>query len=116
MFWGCFTYNKKGPFYIWKAETAAQKKATEADLKAKNALIEESNKVEWELTTVIRRVNLNRSAGGKKPEWKHTKETGAIVRVKGKGGIDWYRYQQEILIPKLIPFAKECLPRIGLIL
>jgi hypothetical protein len=46
MFWGYFSYDKKGPFYIWKAETAVQKKAAEADLKAKNALIKESNKAE----------------------------------------------------------------------
>ena len=36
MFWGCFSYDKKGPFHIWKAETTAQKKAAEAELKAKN--------------------------------------------------------------------------------
>ena len=28
---------------------------------------------------------------------------------KGKGGIDWYRYQKVILLPKLLPFAKECM-------
>jgi hypothetical protein len=32
-----------------------------------------------------------------------------IVREKGKGGIDWWRYQQVILKPKLIPFALECI-------
>jgi hypothetical protein len=25
MFWGCFSYNKKGPFYIYKIETAKEK-------------------------------------------------------------------------------------------
>jgi transposase len=109
MFWGCFSYDKKGPFHIWKAETAAQKKAAEADLKARNALIEEKNKAEWELNTAMKRVNLSRKPGGRKPVWKHTKENGAIVRTKGKGGIDWYRYQKEVLIPKLIPFAEECM-------
>jgi transposase len=109
MFWGCFTYDKKGPFHIWRAETAAQKKAAEADLEARNALIEENNKAVWELATAMQRVNLNKRVGGRKPVWKHSKKNGAIVRAKGKGGIDWYRYQQEILIPKLIPFAKECL-------
>ena len=44
MFWGYFTYNKKGPFYIWKAEIATQKKAAKADLKAQNTLIKEENK------------------------------------------------------------------------
>ena len=108
MFWGCFSYDKKGPCHIWKAETATQKKASEADLKAQNALIEEENKMAWELETGMRRVNLTRNRPGKKPVWKHTKATGAIVREKGKGGIDWYRYQKEILTPKLIPFAQEC--------
>ena len=51
MFWGCFSYNKKGPFYIWKAETAVQKKAADTDLKAQNALIEEENKTTQELET-----------------------------------------------------------------
>jgi hypothetical protein len=27
MFWGCFSYNKKGPCHIWQEETAAEKKA-----------------------------------------------------------------------------------------
>jgi transposase len=26
----------------------------------------------------------------------------------GRGGINWYRYQKTILIPKLLPFAREC--------
>lgn len=108
MFWGCFSYDKKGPFHIWKAETTSQKKAAEADLKAQNMLIEEKNKAAWELETGMRRINLTRNLAGKKPVWKHTKANGAIIRDKGKGGIDWYRYQKEILIPKLIPFAKEC--------
>jgi hypothetical protein len=92
MFWGCFLYDKKGLFHIWKAETAAQKKASEVDLQAQNALIEAENKANWELETAMRRVNLTRRPGGKQPVWKYTKATGAITRGKGKGGIDWYRY------------------------
>ena len=26
----------------------------------------------------------------------------------GKGGIDWWRYQQKIVLPKLLPFAQAC--------
>ena len=33
---------------------------------------------------------------------------GAFVVKNRRGGINWYRYQKEILIPKLLPFAKEC--------
>ena len=29
MFWGCFSYDQKGPFHYWALETAAEKKAVE---------------------------------------------------------------------------------------
>ena len=32
MFWGCFSYNKKGPFHIWRNETAKEKKECVEDL------------------------------------------------------------------------------------
>lgn len=28
---------------------------------------------------------------------------------EGKGGINWYRYQEKVVKPLLIPFAKECI-------
>ncbi|KAF7565430.1 hypothetical protein PtrM4_002320 [Pyrenophora tritici-repentis] len=34
---------------------------------------------------------------------------GKLTRGNDKGGIDWWRYQTEVLLPKLIPFAKECM-------
>ncbi len=55
----------------------------------------------------MRHMNIRRNTPGKKPEWKFTKKTGKLVR-DGQGGVDWYRYQQEVLIPKHIPFALEC--------
>ena len=48
-----------------------------------------------------------RNKSGQKPTWKFTAKTGKLSRGKG-GGIDWWRYQKEILIPKLLPFAKRC--------
>src|SRR5450432_4031284 len=56
----------------------------------------------------MRRLAL-RGIGGPKPTFKMNKANGAMVREKGKGGIDWWRYQQVILKPKLIPFALECM-------
>ena len=93
MFWGCFSYDKKGPCHIWKAETAAQKKAAQKELDKINNEKEAEHKAEWEITTGMRRHNLRRIPGGKKPQWKYTKQTGKLVR-DGKGGIDWYRYQK----------------------
>ena len=37
MFWGSFTYDKKGPCYIWEEETKAEKAASKKDLDARNA-------------------------------------------------------------------------------
>jgi hypothetical protein len=31
-----------------------------------------------------------------------------MIRKEGKGGIDWWRYQNVILLPKLISFAEQC--------
>ena len=58
----------------------------------------------------MRRMNLTcpEKSPGQSPTWKFTEENGAVVRKKGKRGIDWWRYQQVILKPKLIPFAQEC--------
>src|SRR6266498_1288675 len=32
MFWGCFSYYRKGPCHIWKPETEAQKKAAQEEI------------------------------------------------------------------------------------
>jgi hypothetical protein len=46
---------------------------------------------------------------GCKPVFKHDENTGAYILKEGKGGINWYRYQEVILKLLLLPFAKECL-------
>ena len=45
---------------------------------------------------------------GKALQWQFNAKTGAVTQKSGKGGIDWWRYQREILLKKLIPFALEC--------
>jgi len=52
-----------------------------------------------------------RNIRGVKPTWKFDKAHGAITREKGHGGVDWYRYQKFVLVPKMIPFAQECTAR-----
>ena len=108
MFWACFSYDKKGPCHCWKVETAAERKAAQAELAAISKAKEAEDRLVWESSTGIRRINLDRNPGGKKPVWRHAKENGAVTRGKGNG-IDWWRYQKTILIPKLIPFAKKCM-------
>ncbi|KAM5345573.1 hypothetical protein ACJ41O_005222 [Fusarium nematophilum] len=107
MFWGCFSYDKKGPCYCWGPETAHEKKEAKEKIDALNEELEPLCRQEWELNTGIRRLNL-RQLPGKKPTWKWKRETGKLTRGSGKG-IDWWRYQNKILIPLMIPFAKECM-------
>jgi hypothetical protein len=113
MFWGAFSYDKKGPCWIWEDETAAEKKFAIAELKRMNALREDDDRAAWELAQQLKRDAYFGRTGKRFPglpaKWKHIAKHGAYVREKGKGGIDWWRYQQVILIPLLLPFAKECL-------
>jgi hypothetical protein len=108
IFWSCFTYDKKGPYHIWKKEMTQEKKQAQKELDRINAELEPQLKSIWELQTGMRWLQL-RGVGGPKPSFKINKANGAVVRDKGKGGIDWYRYQTVILKPKLIPFALECM-------
>ena len=62
---------------------------------------------QWELNTQMGRLGL-RNRPGRKPIWKQNAENGKLTRGKGKG-IDWYCYQLNILEPKFLPFAKECM-------
>jgi len=107
MWWSCFTWDHKGPYHIWTPETAAEKASADAILAEYNKAIEPRKKALWELTTQMKRVNLDRNQGGRKPRWIWSKKTGKLIREAKKGGIDWWRYRNHVLIPKLIPFAQE---------
>jgi len=91
MFWGCFSYDSKGPCHIWKRETAQERKAADDELKELNRDLEGVMKEEWELSTAMRRANL-RNLRGRKPVWKWNAKNGKLVRTAKAGGIDWYRY------------------------
>jgi hypothetical protein len=106
MFWGSFSYHRKGPCHIWTPETIQQRATATADLTRINAELEPIARAEWELTTAIRRTGI-RNLTGKKPTWKWDKRHGKLTRGDGKG-VDWYRYATFILTPKLIPFAQAC--------
>jgi transposase len=106
MFWGCFTWDSKGPCHIWTKETKAEKDASILELAELNKALEPDAKRQWELNSGFQRLGL-RNKRGRKPVWRFTKKTGKLER-DSKGGIDWYRYWKCILLPKLIPFALQC--------
>ena len=107
MFWGCFSYDHKGPYHIWRPETKQERKLADADLKKMNEELEPLCQAEWEITNPMSRLRLDRRNPGRIPKWKWTKANGKLTRGNGKG-IDWYRYQKQVLFPKLIPFARRC--------
>lgn len=106
MFWGCFSYDLKGPCHIWKAETKCERKIADQELEAVNRELEPILKAEWELNTPFSRLGL-RNQPGRKPQWKWDKKHGKLERGSGTG-IDWWRYCRQVVIPKLIPFVREC--------
>jgi hypothetical protein len=53
MFWGCFSYDKKGPMHIWTPETAQEKSAAAKELEIINAIREPTLKAEWEIRTGV---------------------------------------------------------------
>ena len=103
MWWSCFSYDKKGLFWIWQKETKEEKAACKADLEARNAARYEEDKAQQEAEQAEKR-----RTRGRKPEFHYTEETSAYVLKKGRGGINWYRYQKVILEPLLLPFAQKC--------
>jgi transposase len=107
MWWSCFSYDFKGPYHIWRTQTVAERKRDDIKLAELNETLEAAARAEWELSTGLRRINLRRNPGGKKPQWRWNRSTGKLVR-KSQGGIDFWRYYKEIMLAKLIPFAQKC--------
>lgn len=109
MFWGCFSYDKKGPCHCWTPETKQEKEEAVRVLERMNQELEPMMKEKWELERGMERLGLHNKPG-RKPVWKWNTKNGKLTRGKGSG-IDWYRYQTIITRPRLIPFAKECIKR-----
>jgi hypothetical protein len=87
MFWGSFSYNRKGPCYCWRPETAQEKREADIKIARLNKELEPVMKQQWELENGIRRLNL-RQLPGPKPTWRWHQQTGKLSRSKSKGGID----------------------------
>jgi hypothetical protein len=107
MFWGAFTWDKKGPCHIWQKETAAEKSAAKDWIDEENERLEPILRAEWGSVNPMRRLRVDKRNSGKKPQWKWNADHGKLGR--NSVGIDWYRYRTVILEKKLIPFYKDCL-------
>ncbi|KAF7575754.1 hypothetical protein PtrM4_010940 [Pyrenophora tritici-repentis] len=83
MFWGCFTYNYKGPFHVWRPETAQEKREAALKIEEMNKILEPIMREEWELTIGMKRIGL-RNKPGRAPQWRWTKENGRDVNKQVK--------------------------------
>ena len=111
MFWACFTWLEISPCYCWPKEIAKMAARYQELMDNYNKAHEEEDREAWELETRLKRLSLA-GKGGRKPTWKYTAKTGKQVR-QGKGGIDWIRYQQEVLLPLFLPFIERLQEKYG---
>ena len=101
-FWGCYTAEMVGPCYMFGKETAPEMHAAQDDLNHRNSeyLVQQQ---------LIKEQFLSEQA--KKPKSRRLKRVpkpnGVLLeRNKNtKGGVDWYRYQIYLLLPRSIPFC-----------
>jgi hypothetical protein len=93
MWWSAFSYDKKGPYYIWPKETDADRKARETQqtiiLTYWNNACYAEDKASWELTKPMSRLWVKANVPGRKPVFWY-EENGAYVLKDGKGGINWF--------------------------
>ncbi len=85
MFWGCFTYDKKGPCHCWLPETKKEKEDAEKEIEKLNADLEPIMRENWELETSMGRLGLV-TKRGRKPQWRWNRKNGKLGR-GSKGGI-----------------------------
>ena len=92
MWWSAFSYNKKGPYYIWPTDTDAQKRDREVEARKgiaeRNAARYKSDKAIWEAATPISRLRIGANYPGRKPVFRHNDNNGAYVLKDRKGGIN----------------------------
>jgi hypothetical protein len=113
MFWACFSYDQKGPCHVWRAETPSERRQAEAELEALNAQNEPLIRAKWEADEAVRYAAAceKNSRTARRRKWIWCEKRGKLVRKAGHGGVDWYRYQKQILLDKLLPFAKQVGPQ-----
>ena len=111
MFWGCFTYDHKGPCHIYYPKTTEQKAANEARM-------DELNKEEIEEEC---RELFKEQEKAKEDEWDRKGKKYLVIRalwevfwknnkfkkIAARGGVDNLRYTYEVLEPHLIPYYNE---------
>ncbi len=110
MFWGCYTSELRGLSFMFSKETAPERHEAQEDLNDRNAdyLAQQQIIKEHFLAEQAKKPKSRRLKRIPKPE-------GLLLErnKNAKGGIDWYRYQTYVLLPRLIPFIHDVIAKYG---
>ena len=79
MFQGCFSWDKKGPYHIWKLEIRIERKENDKELAAINTELEPILKEQQELSISFERIGL-RNRQGWRLVWKWDKNHRKLER------------------------------------
>ena len=110
MFWGCYTMYRQGPRIIFDKETQEEKEIAQEDITTRNgpyhaALLQEQARLADENS---RRPPSRQLKRPRKPNEAQYKRGD-----RSRGGIDWYRYQEQVIKPHLVLFIKKIIRTYG---
>jgi hypothetical protein len=109
MFWGSIAYRYKEPCHIYTKKTSAIRQASFKELKKLNNIRELEEHSDWDINQANINANheINRTHRRNiRPLWEN--QFQPYIRSEGKG-IDWYRYNRDILRPIFLPAYTEFL-------
>lgn len=117
MFWGAMIYGVplcESPIYIWGIETVAEKKAATIMLAMENQLlVDKVNRLRAKAEEALKSnpsILAEKRRGRPKNNFKIKKKERSKKR---KGGIDWFRYRENVVNPLLYPFYRKHEERLG---
>ena len=112
MFWGCFTYDYKGPCHIYYPETDDQKEHYKGQI---DSLNEEEVRAECraafdkqEQAKEAKWIAIGKRFPTKRASWEIYWRNNKQKRDgRSRGGVDNIRYTYEVVEPLLIPFYHQ---------
>ena len=94
----------KGPYHIYASETAAEKKAAEKNL------YEQNLSYHLEAQLLKNQFRAEQQAKSSSKRLKRPPKPDKALKSRGKNlkeDVDWYRYREQVLRPKLLPFCRR---------
>ncbi len=113
MFWGLIIYGvpcAECPFFVWEEETEEEKEIARDKLAEENRIAEEAAhqiNPNWYAEEIARRRTLPK---GQRPRGRPKNPYKIQKKARGKklkGGIDWFRYRENICEKELYPFYRK---------